>query len=618
MYQLLCVFGLMVPLQQVHASDPVEIDGLFYHIKNGECEVVNPSGRYDTTPEQYAGISELDIPEKITYEGIEYPVVSIGNYAFLSCRNLKKVNFPKTLKFIYEGAFWGCGSLREVDFPENLRYIGFASFRYCGIQNLYIPDNVTGIGGYAFDDNDLRTVRLGRSVKSVGESAFETNDSLHTLRLDAISCMNCAEEYMSPIKGPDGCAVSYICNLPQNISELIIGEDVEEIAKYSFFNATKLKKITYNAKGKRMSYDAKSVFLPTVEIVEIGSSVEVLSSRCFSGFTALKQIVVPDNVKEIRGYAFSDCVSLASVELPAGLIFGGEVFSGCTSLEYVPISEGMTAIPYGYMFGCSALKSVDIPDCVTSIHGSAFARCVGLNDLIIPDQITYIGSNCFSGCDNLASVKLSANLVTIDDYAFSGCTSLQVCDDLPQTLQSIGEYIFKGCKSTLTEITIPEGVTKIGRGAFEVCSSLYKINYNAIRVDDIAYNAKIFPNTVEDIYIGKNVRSIPDNLFKDCTQLMEVYSYSDEAPLAQSNVFYGNAYEGARLFVPKGCEESYMASDCWSRFRIRTLSGIDGVVEDGGLIESGCFDLAGRPVGDDYKGVVVVRYSDGSAKKELR
>ena len=68
--------------------------------------------------------------------------------------------------------------------------------------------------------------------------------------------------------------------------------------------------------------------------------------------------------------------------------------------------EGLPVTSIGeYAFrNCSSLTSVEVPDSVTSIGYEAFWYCSGLTSVVIGDSVTTIGSYAFSGCRNLTSV----------------------------------------------------------------------------------------------------------------------------------------------------------------------------------------------------------------------
>ena len=172
----------------------------------------------------------------------------------------------------------------------------------------------------------------------------------------------------------------------------------------------------------------------------------------FSPVTAVKRILLGEKVTSIGDWAFMNCSSLTSINLPSTLTsIGNNVFSGCSSLTSIDIPEGVTSIGNNVFSGCSSLTSIDIPEGVTSI-----------------------GNNVFSGCSSLTSINLPSTLTSIDNSAFFNCSKLTSIN-LPSSLVSIGNYMFNYC-SSLSSITIPESVTSIGDGAFYNCSSLTSIN----------------------------------------------------------------------------------------------------------------------------------------------
>ena len=71
------------------------------------------------------------------------------------------------------------------------------------------------------------------------------------------------------------------------------------------------------------------------------------------------ELVIPDDVKEIKDYAFEHCRALTSVELPVSLRSIGEnAFDGCTSLVSVLICENVENIGADAFNSCNRLKSI--------------------------------------------------------------------------------------------------------------------------------------------------------------------------------------------------------------------------------------------------------------------
>lgn len=132
-------------------------------------------------------ITSIDIPEGIT---------EIGDYAFLSCKNLQSIKFPTTLKSIGEGAFKGCSQLAEVTIPEGVTEIGGHAFRdcyrlrnvnlpttvrilnscmFCGckwLTNIILPEGVKEIGPNCFSYSGLTSIKLPSSIKFIDFTAF--------------------------------------------------------------------------------------------------------------------------------------------------------------------------------------------------------------------------------------------------------------------------------------------------------------------------------------------------------------------------------------------------------------------------------------------------------------
>ena len=102
--------------------------------------------------------------------------------------------------------------------------------------------------------------------------------------------------------------------------------------------------------------------------------------------TASGDIIIPDTheglpVTYIGDHAFSDCSSLTSIEIPAGVTsIGDYAFQYCSSLTGVSFAEGsqLTSIGDYAFFECGSLTSIEIPAGVTSIGDHAFQYCSNL------------------------------------------------------------------------------------------------------------------------------------------------------------------------------------------------------------------------------------------------
>lgn len=145
---------------------------------------------------------DVEIPEK---------TLTIYDYAFNTCRDLKSVTFNDKLQKIGQCAFRNCSSLTSVSFPRNLRELGHSSFEACtGLREVtftghtltntyqafeycnslekatFTDPQLTAIPDRIFEDAPaLTTVVMPESVTAIGESAFDNCTSLEELTLPA-------------------------------------------------------------------------------------------------------------------------------------------------------------------------------------------------------------------------------------------------------------------------------------------------------------------------------------------------------------------------------------------------------------------------------------------------
>ena len=124
----------------------VEIDGICYNLdsKNGVAEVTgNPYHVY---------ADSIFIPEKVSYQGKEYQVTSVGEKAFFCCDRVLAVVMPTSVQSIGAAAFWGCQSLDSIKIPEQVTEIAIDLFADCEyLRRVDLPEGITFIGNSAFN-----------------------------------------------------------------------------------------------------------------------------------------------------------------------------------------------------------------------------------------------------------------------------------------------------------------------------------------------------------------------------------------------------------------------------------------------------------------------------------
>lgn len=142
-------------------------------------------------------------------------------------------------------------------------------------------------------------------------------------------------------------------------------------------------------------------------------------------------------MRRIGDYAFNECSSLASVNIPESAThFGDYVFSECSSLTSITLPESVTRIGEYAFYGCTSLTSIKIPKGVARIDGHAFGKCFSLasitvdnnnSDFCCVDGILYnIDQTKLFCCPGAraGSVSIPKSVTHIADGAFYGCSKL--------------------------------------------------------------------------------------------------------------------------------------------------------------------------------------------------
>lgn len=122
----------------------------------------------------------LIIPETFTGDdGVLYKVVEIGKGAFYSCKKLKHVVLPSTIKTIGESAFYLASNLASVNIPDGVTTINHTAFCGTALTSFKMPDSVSIYGDAVLSNcESLTTVRISNNLKSVGDMAFTSCSSL--------------------------------------------------------------------------------------------------------------------------------------------------------------------------------------------------------------------------------------------------------------------------------------------------------------------------------------------------------------------------------------------------------------------------------------------------------
>ena len=382
---------LLLALPLLAIAYDCQVDSIYYNLipKGNVAEVTFGDTKYS---------GSVIIPEKFTYEGVEYSVTSIGEGAFNGCSVLTSVTIGNSVTSIGVSAFYGCRGLTSVTIPNSVTSIGDSAFYGCrGLTSVTIPNSVTYIGYEAFHSCiGLTSVNISNSVTSIGDSAFY------------------------------GCI---------GLTSVTIPNSVTSIGESAFHYCTGLTSVT------------------------IPNSVISIGGLAFFGCRGLTSVTIPNSVTFIGDAAFRACRGLTSVTIPNSVTSIGRLaFSDCTGLTSVTIPNSVTSIGYSAFSGCSGLTSVSIPNTVSLIGIEAFEGCVGLTSLTIGKGIKTISSKAFANSSELTDVYCFADKVpSTNKNAFDGSyieyATLHVPAKSLETYKSTAPWSNFG---TIVAIEVPE------------------------------------------------------------------------------------------------------------------------------------------------------------------
>ena len=470
----------------------------------------------------------------------------------------------------------GCGkkgsykNVRKIKLPVNLDVISVLAFKNAtNLAEINIPPRVTKIGRSAFEGCEkLEDITLPDSLRYIGSQAFYGCPALKEVVLPA---------KLSELGG--GAFAG--CN---NLSSITIAPGNENFQSPSGSN------VVLNRDG--------TILLTGCSNSKIPSTVKEIDNYAFRGFSALESMDIPQGVEIIKYKTFADCENLKKVNFEPNAVLSSVVesaFSNCTSLESIDLPASVRSIGSYAFEGCRGLKSITLPDSVKQFGKERmFKGCYLLQSVELPKGVTEIGRETFQDCWSLASASLPEGVVTIKEDAFSKCGKLKTINS-PSTLSAIEERAFYLCTS-LDSIDLSM-LNKIKSKAFAYCSNLRAVS---------------LPIATKWIY--------GDYMFKNCTGLKRIYNPQKMPKDIDPNVFEGVNQGECELYVPLESVELYKIAPVWSKFIVKgmDMSGIDDVPADrSATTPVARYNLQGSRLSGPQPGINIVRYSDGTTKKEL-
>ncbi len=496
----------------------------------------------------------------------EKDVETIDGFAFANCPKLTSVSFGGTIGSIGNGAFGGSDMLYGgftvlegndklvkdengivYNAEKTVMYKPFA-WDYDGI--LELPETITELnerefsipemipdyskpdfgirseeegGGFywsissMFSSADyyktlLKGVKLGSQIKTLPAYCFYHNYNFAEINLENIEVFetqSLAGTAITSFKTTEntkkiGAGVWMEC---RNLTEIVIGEDVEVESYSAFYYGTGFVEIEV---PEYITADVPYLFAECEKLEKVtflNTDSQTIGNGSFHGTISLKEIIGIDNVTAIGEYAFIQ-TGLTHLELENVTTIAGTAFTNASKLESVYFP---------------ALETIESVMSWSGETYSAFAYCTSLKSFYIGENLGYFDPvGTFEGCESLEEINVHENneyFASVEGVLFNKAET---------------ELILYPASSTATELELPDTIKAINAGTFMGAPNLEKVVMPA--VETIGANAFAY-SAVKEVVVSDALVEIGLGAFRN-TAISE-FDLSDVLVI-DDNAFYAS------------------------------------------------------------------------------
>lgn len=349
----------------------IKVGGFHYRILNDNEVAVIGTEINDTV---------IRIPSTVSITNKQYAVVEIAN---------KKPEKEGKNWAYYKNQDWGASTI-DIIVPQSVKNIKAGAFYYNSFRNIYLPEEMEYISRYAFYNCQIGCIRFPKHFRGgFHDDAFE-DSYIRALDFRETQYSKFDINWLGTIGKFDALF------LPRSIEKLKDTSSNPHVHCRS-------ESLILDIDGKTLKeaiehYDAHILF-KFVKMLAI-ENIEKIDFRVSDNFPNLKEVYLPDPIREIGKDAFSNYGykegQLEKVYLNDNIEKIGEnAFVGNPKLSNIRLPKNLKSIGKDAFYECKGLEHIEIPPSVTYIGEGAFLKCKGLTHIEIPISVTYIGKRAF-------------------------------------------------------------------------------------------------------------------------------------------------------------------------------------------------------------------------------
>ncbi len=491
-----------------------------------------------------------------------------------------------------------------------------------GLSSLTIGNNVTEIGNNCFQFCEaLKSVTIPNSVVSMGDYSFA----------------NCA------------------------VSSLTLGNSLEHIGNYAFYTCTSLRSVTIPNSVTDIGEHAFD-FCINLSSLKIGTRVNYIGDNAFSN-NVITSVTIPPSVTFIGEGAFAYCGSLRTLTIEDGdetLTFSTATSPNLASRSISTIYLGRN-LDYDSVFSpfeSQAVSTLTIGDRVTRIGEREFLGCCYFKELSIPDNVTSIGNLAFYGCTMIEDVTIGESVNSIGDEAFGNCSNVANIYSKNPEPPICGEDVFTSETFENAILTVPHkaidsyatadvwkefiniGTDLIDGNIEESVMKLYDYGLDC-QTSNIVTNVsfyigfKVLNTSNTTAHAGGYRFGVSDNegFIKEWISSIYETSSTHDEPIQPGWWFSIYSWQckitstmemGDRIRLYYKDDDSevwklltpYRDGVVWE-IVLDEYTAVSDITANGNAEAVGYYTTDGKKVSSLQRGINIIRYSDGSAKKVL-
>lgn len=310
-----CLEEVYLPKSLEHIDEQILINLPEFTIVKVQQSIYNSKKNFIYKENKLVSVNEKN---KIINLVIPEGTTDIADNLFYSSKQLKSVDFPKSIQRIGESSFSRC-RFNKVTFPEALDgelTIEKEAFSKSNLfYSLKFPKGLKSVKELAFNEcKGCSFSELPNTVEFIGEAAFQECRSLYKIKIPS------SVEVLSFSAFADCTSASYI----------VLEEGVKQIKNNAFYNCRSVRSLELPSTIEELGNDILS--LTNLSTLKVSSENKLYSSidnalLSKDGTVLIKlapkysndTYIVPASVTTISNFAFSYCKKITKVVIPSSV-----------------------------------------------------------------------------------------------------------------------------------------------------------------------------------------------------------------------------------------------------------------------------------------------------------